>query len=385
MSNCHGKVDLLVIQPTPFCNINCSYCYLPDRLNPKRITIEAVEKVIDALIEDNLLINQKTLSIVWHAGEPMVLPPSFYKPLFQIIETKLFPRGINVNHSIQTNATLISQDWCDFINQTKIKIGLSVDGPRYVHDANRKTRSGKGTFDKVMDGLKLLQENNIPYHGIAVVNEASLNAPEEFFDFFYNNGFYQLGLNIEEIEGVHQQSSIFKKTLYEKVVSFYSSLFNLYMNSDKHMGIREFDQSLSAILRNPETLDIRKIIPESHQNIPLAIISVDYQGNFSSFSPELIGQVSSSYKNFIFGNVFHSSFIHSKSVEFQLITKEIEKGIQKCEKECDYFHVCGGGAPANKFFENGTFASSETNYCKYNIKIPTDIVIEFLEAQLSSA
>lgn len=375
-------VDLIVIQPTPFCNINCSYCYLPDRSNPNKIAIETVARIIDTLIVDKILKGH--LSIVWHAGEPLVLPPSFYKPLFTLIAQKLQPLGISVQHAMQTNGTLITQAWCDFINEEGIRIGVSIDGPQPVHDANRKMRNGNGTFDKVIRGINLLKENSIRYHAIAVVNETSINNPTAFFDFFYTNGFFELGLNIEEVEGVHKQSAIFSDSLYEKVFLFYDSLFSLYLESDKHMGIREFDRCMDAILRDPNNLDITKLVAETHQNKPMAIISIDYKGNFSTFSPELLGQKSNEYRDFIFGNVHTSGFNSAlKKHLSQHITHEINKGIKKCKKECNYFHVCGGGAPANKYFENGTFNSSETKYCKFNIKVPTQILLTYLENKLS--
>lgn len=375
------SVDLLVIQPTPFCNMNCSYCYLPDKSNPNKISIETVGCLIDTLINDKILSGH--LSIVWHAGEPLVLPPSFYKPLFLLIAQKLKTLGVSVQHAIQTNGTLLSQEWCDFINEQGIRIGVSIDGPREVHDANRKMRNGKGTFDKVIEGINLLKSNNIQYHAIAVVNETSIRDPNGFYDFFYKHGFYELGLNIEEVEGVHEQSAIFSDSLYEKVFKFYDSLFSLYLESDKHMRIREFDRSIDAILRDPNHLDITKLVAETHQNKPMAIISIDYKGNFSTFSPELIGQKSKEFSDFIFGNVHTSGFNSAgKKPLLQHITHEIKNGIKQCKRDCGYFHVCGGGAPANKYFENGTFNSSETKYCKYNIKVPTQIVLSYLEKKL---
>jgi len=375
-------VDLLVIQPTPFCNINCSYCYLPDRTNSKKITADIIEHIADALIKDRLV--GPRLSIVWHAGEPLVLPPGFYLPFFQLLESKFRPQGIIIQHTIQTNGTLITQDWCNLINQYGIKTGISIDGPREVHDTHRKTRSGKGTFDAIMNGLRLLQANNIPYHAIAVVTEKTLEDPDAFFDFFSENGFYQLGMNIEEIEGEHRQSSVFSEAVYEKVIAFYSRLFELYMTGDKHFRVREFDACLQAITRDPQLLDITRVTTQSHQNSPLAILSVDYQGNFSTFSPELIGQVAPEYNNFILGNILTTGFADVKQKSLlQKLSSEINQGIKKCKKECDFFHVCGGGAPANKYFENGTFNSSETKYCRYNIKVPTELVLSYMEKRLS--
>lgn len=374
-------VDLLVIQPTPFCNINCSYCYLPERSNPNRISAEVVDKIAESLLHDHLVT--KKLSIVWHAGEPLVPAPGFYRPLFQLLASKLGPEGTSIQHHFQTNGTLLTQEWCDFILEYGISIGISIDGPKEVNDAKRKTRSGKGVFDKIMEGIGLLRFNKIPYHGIAVVSETSIDDPDGFFEFFYTHGFYQLGLNIEEVEGVHRHSSVFSEEVCERVTGFYGRLFELYMDSDKHMKIREFDRCLEAILRQPDVLDITKLSYESHQNTPMAILSVDYQGNFSTFSPELIGQKAPAYNDFILGNILTEHFLQPRRKDIlQTLTNEINLGIKKCRQECSFFNVCGGGAPANKYFENGTFHSSDTRYCNFNIKIPTELVLSYMERKL---
>jgi uncharacterized protein len=374
-------VDLLVIQPTPFCNINCSYCYLTERSNTHKITYEIVENAIDILLKENLIAQQ--LSIVWHAGEPLVLPPVFYAPLFSLLQEKLSTKGISIRHSIQTNATLLTQKWCDFIQQHSIHIGVSIDGPQPIHDANRKTRSGKGTFNQVMEGISLLKTNHIPFHTIAVIHEDSLHDAGSFFSFFHGLGCYELGLNIEEVEGMHTASALFTQEKVKAVRYFYARLFDLFLNSDRHMTIREFDRSMNAILRQPEELDITKNETLPHQNQPLAILSINYKGDFSTFSPELIGQSSGKYGDFIFGNVRQGTFLRSDNQNIlHQLTTDIQKGIQACAKRCEYFHVCGGGAPANKFYENGSFDSTETFYCRYNIQIPTDIVLSYLEKQV---
>ena len=373
-------LDLLIIQPTPFCNINCSYCYLKDRLNAARISVETVEQICDRVLEGNLVGDR--LTIVWHAGEPLVIPVKYFRDLILAINRK-FDRKVVIEHSIQTNGTLITQEWCDLINEFDLKIGVSIDGPDFINDNNRRTRSNKGTFDKIVEGIKLLDKNRIKYHAIAVVSEFSLDYPDEIFDFFYTNGFYHLGLNIEELEGVHVNSSVFGDHLYEKATWFYKRLFQRYLESDSHMTIREFDSAANAMLRFPQIMDITKIQTKSHQNTPFAILSVDYQGNFSTFSPELIGQDAPLYKDFVFGNVYRDSFksAHADKV-LKAISKEIRRGISHCRRECAFFSICGGGAPANKYYENNSFSSTETNYCKYNLQIPSSIVLEYLEEKL---
>jgi uncharacterized protein len=120
---------------------------------------------------------------------------------------------------------------------------------------------------------------------------------------------------------------------------------------------------------------------ESH---PLAIINVDVDGNFSSFSPELLGMKHESYGDFILGNFLQSGIEELKqSPKFQRMTQEIQAGVKACQASCDYFHFCGGGAPSNKLFENGSFHSAETLHCRMTKKVVTDIVMKRMETILA--
>ena len=160
-------------------------------------------------------------------------------------------------------------------------------------------------------------------------------------------------------------------------------MFYLYIKSDKRMVMREFMGSLGAILRNPETLDITQLKISTHQTQPFGIISIDHLGNFSTFSPELLGQHAPDYNNFVLGNVYNSGFLKPEKKELLAkLKKEISKGISKCEEECGYFSICGGGAPANKFYENKSFDSTLTKFCQYHIQIPADITLSYIENTL---
>ncbi len=118
-------------------------------------------------------------------------------------------------------------------------------------------------------------------------------------------------------------------------------------------------------------------------NHPWAIVNFDYQGNFSTFDPELLSVKTEPYGDFVLGNVLEDSL---ESVcytdKFQRIYRDMATGVHLCRNQCEYFSVCGGGAGSNKFWENGTFASAETNACKYRIKLVTDIVLAELENSL---
>lgn len=374
----YGPVDLLIIQGSPFCNIACTYCYLPDKNLTKKITLSLVRKTFERLQESNLLSNK--ITVVWHAGEPLTVPLNYYEEIFKLINS-LLPNCIVLTHSFQTNGTLINQPWCDFIKRHEIKIGVSIDGPKYIHDRYRLKRNGKGSFEDAMKGVEFLKKNEIDFHIISVITEFALDYPEEIFNFFVDLGVQRLGFNIEEQEGINQSSSM-TASIAAKVKYFLSAIFQLQKNLSGKIIIREFDAAFGKIMGNPFLLNnsVLSTIPNSHLLKPYGIISVDADGNFMTFSPELLGQKSDLYGDFILGNVATDSFkevLHSE--KFKNIYAHIKNGVEMCRKTCSYFNVCGGGAPSNKYYENNTFQSTETMFCKYSIQMPLDIVLEDIE------
>src|SRR5215218_5344790 len=166
-----GPLELLVIQPTPFCNINCSYCYLPDRQNTRKMSLQTLERAFDWVFSSGLV--HKPFELLWHAGEPMVMPPAFYDSASELL-ARHDRDGTLVTQSFQTNATLIDAGWCELIRRRKIHMGVSVDGPAFLHDRCRRTRQGAGTLDRVLRGIRCLQEHDIPLQVITVLTSEAL-------------------------------------------------------------------------------------------------------------------------------------------------------------------------------------------------------------------
>jgi len=366
-----GPLDLLVIQPTPFCNIDCSYCYLPDRQSKKQISRDVLENIFERVFSSGLV--ERPFTIVWHAGEPLVLPPRFYEEAIAIL-ARHNRSGVRVEHSFQTNGTLIDEDWCAFVKSNDVRIGVSVDGPAFLHDRCRKTRGGQGTHARVVRGMELLREQGIPFHVITVLTRESLDYPDELYEFYRRYGIQSVGFNVEEIEGPHQHSSLEGEATYERVVRFLSRFFDL-AQGEWPLHVREFEGALAAIFGAGETTSVR-----SHEIAPLAIISVDCEGRFSSFSPELLGLKSTHYGDFEFGRVQTDSFrAAAQTAKFRAVRADIDAGIESCRRSCPYFKFCGGGAPVNKYFENGSFDSTETMFCRLSKQAVLDVVVSKLE------
>lgn len=370
------SVRLVVIQPTPFCNLNCDYCYLPNRLAKHQLSLDLIEPIFKNLFQSQFIGKQFT--VVWHAGEPLTMPISFYESAFNKID--LLNRQLNtspckISHAFQTNGTLINQAWCDLIKKYRVKIGVSLDGPAFLHDAHRKTRKGLGTHASTMRGISLLQKNKIYFSIIAVLTNDSLDFPDEIFSFFVNHQIRNVAFNIEETEGANQASSLATDGMEERYCAFMSRLYELAKSTNGYLRIREFEQTKNFIYEKCNALQ--------GQFTPFTMINVAYNGDFSTFSPELLSMKSLEYGDFILGNVRQDSFDSvCQTDKFHRINRDIQAGVELCKLTCQYYSLCGGGAPSNKYFENGSFATSETMYCKYTKKIITDIVLEDIERDL---
>ncbi len=371
-------ITLLVLQPSPFCNINCDYCYLPNRTSTRRMPMEVLRQAIEKTFASDLVRGELTL--IWHAGEPLAVPMSWYEEAFGFIAAAT-PPGARLRHSVQSNGTLINQAWCDFIKQHNISIGLSIDGPAFLHDAHRKTRRGEGTHAAGLRGLRLLRQNHISFHVIAVITREALGHAEEIYDFFEAEVVRNLGFNIEEVEADHAASSLGREH-DEKVREFYSTIFRL-QKERRTIIIREFDAAAQKIRSG---VSLRQFdFPWFNEQVrPFGIVSVDCEGNFSTYSPELLGMTLQPYGDFSFGNVTRDHFSDAlETPKFREVLADVQLGLKRCAETCSYYGYCGGGAPANKYYENGSFASSQTMYCRYSVQMPLDIALADIENDLA--
>ena len=225
-----------------------------------------------------------------------------------------------------------------------------------------------------MRGIEHLQRNGIPFHVITVLTRDSLDYPDELFAFYVEHGIERVGFNIEEIEGPHRASSLTAPEVEHRYRAFLCRFYDLVVRADPPLHVREFDSAIAAVLAPTRE------VPRLQETTPFAIVTVDCEGNFSSFSPELLGLPSAEYGGFVLGNVHHDAFADAaRSERFQAIDASIGAGIARCRATCSYFGLCGGGAPANKYFENGSFDSTETLFCRFTRQAILDVLLDKLE------
>ena len=167
------------------CNLACDYCYYleksklyPDAKNPI-LTDELLEKFIKEYIESQTM--QEVL-FTWHGGETLMRPISFYQKALAL--QRRYARGKRIDNCIQTNGTLLTDDWCRFFKDNNFLVGISIDGPQEFHDEYRRNRQGLPSFYKVMKGINLLKKHGVEYNAMAVVNDYNVDYPLEFYHFF---------------------------------------------------------------------------------------------------------------------------------------------------------------------------------------------------------
>jgi len=365
-------IQLLVVQPTPFCNIDCKYCYLPNRTSKAVLDRATLHKLFSEVFGSGWFGNQ--LSVVWHAGEPMVLPIPFYRDAFALVEA-LRPPQLEVVHSFQTNGTLIDDEWCAFFAEARVNLGVSIDGPRQFHDRNRLTRSGRGTFDRTIAGIRLLRRHEVPFHVISVLSPISMAAPREMFDFYIEEEIEQVCFNVEESEGDHVSESLRESDIEAVYYRFLGEFWRLSAATPGRIKfLREIETALHQVIRPQEAAFDNQLVE------PFAITSMDWTGNIATFSPELLGLKNPAYDDFILGNINCTPLAQlAASPVLTRMLADINAGVAMCRQQCEYFSVCGGGEPVNKLAENGSFASTETAYCRVTKMRATDLILDALD------
>ena len=171
------------------CNLACKYCYYLEKNNLYQnshrhlMSDEMLEQFTREYIEAQTI---PQVLFTWHGGEPLMRSIDFYKKALAL--QKKYAHGKQIDNVIQTNGTLLTDEWCEFFAQNHWLVGISIDGPQEYHDHYRVTPAGKPSWEKVMQGISLLKKHRVEWNAMAVVNAYNAEHPLEFYHFFRDNG-----------------------------------------------------------------------------------------------------------------------------------------------------------------------------------------------------
>jgi len=176
----------VMVKPTgPLCNLDCTYCYYLSKQ-------ELLEKPVETSISDETLEvfirqyfeshNYKEVVFSWQGGEPTLLGVDFFKKVISL-QKKYCPPHVRFENDLQTNGTLLDDNWCEFLYEHNFLVGLSIDGPKHLHDLYRKDKSGKGSFDSVFRAARLLKKHKVNFATLSCVNRVTAKHPLEVYKF----------------------------------------------------------------------------------------------------------------------------------------------------------------------------------------------------------
>jgi len=178
------RIHVLAKPSGATCNLACSYCFFLDKelLYPNskfRMSEETLEAYIRQLIETH---RSNQVTVAWQGGEPTLMGLEFYRRAIKLQKQYARP-GMVFENTMQTNGTLLDDEWCQFFKENNFLIGISIDGPRHMHDTHRVDKGGKPTFERVMRGLRLLQKHGVEYNILVTVNRVTADHPKEVYRF----------------------------------------------------------------------------------------------------------------------------------------------------------------------------------------------------------
>lgn len=356
---------LIILQPTPFCNISCDYCYLRNRDDRSIMSAEVVGAIRDKIFPK--ISRDATTAIIWHAGEPTVVPVSWYRHAHSELR-RTAPQ--QTNFSLQSNGVSLSGEWISFAKETETQIGLSIDGPQMFHDMRRKTRNGKGTWTLVMQTLRRLQAARIHPNVVTVLHPLSLLAADEYFEFYRDNGITHVSFSVDEAEGCNLASS-FDADQGEMIAEFMLNLLKRAYAEQYPLHIKEVER-IASVLAGGEL--------NNEQVEAWQVLVVAANGEITTFSPEFMEVRSKPHNNFNFGNILSDDFEQVFESALVAATQaQIRSGVERCRAQCQYFGVCGGGAPSNKMQENGSLESAETAFCRLSVQSAAEAFRRFVQ------
>ena len=330
------------------CNLRCKYCYYLEKskLFPNEhntMDDETLERFIRDYIQSQ---SMQEVLFTWHGGEPMLRPLAFYEKVIEL--QKRYAGGRIIENSIQTNGTLITDEYAEFFVKNGWLIGVSIDGPKEYHDAYRRSAGGGATFDNVMKGIDILNRYKVEWNAMAVINNLNGNHPLEFYHFFK-----RIGCRYIQFTPVVDASRLGELTPYSvrprQWGEFLCRLFDEWVRND--VG-KYFIQIFDATLANwcgvaPGVCSLAKYC--GHAGV------MEHNGNVYSCDHFV-------YPEYLLGNIKTKGL-----VEMMYSERQTKFGHDKYDtlprqcKECKWLFACNGECPKNRLL-NTKDGESGLNY-----------------------
>jgi uncharacterized protein len=328
----------------PICNLDCTYCFFlsKEALYPGdrfRMTDEVLEAYVSQLLAAH---TAPEVTIAWQGGEPTLMGVDFFRRALEIAERHRRP-GQVLQHTMQTNATLLTDEWCALLREHRFLVGVSIDGPRELHDTYRVDKRGAPTFDKVMAGLTLLQQHDVDVNVLCTVNAANQDHPLDVYRFFRD----ELGLRHVQLipiverdndSGYQEGDTVTDRSVDPvKWGEFLIAVFEEWVRHDVGtVYVQMFDAALASWVGAPATMCI---FGETCGNA----LALEHNGDLYSCDHFV-------EPDYLLGNILHTQMVELVASPKQRAFGDAKRDtLPRYCVECPVRFACNGECPKNRF------------------------------------
>ncbi|NWQ40755.1 anaerobic sulfatase maturase [Bacillus sp. EB106-08-02-XG196] len=333
------------------CNLACDYCYYSTCGGKPGRKIKRIESsILEKFIKEYMERSEGAASFAWQGGEPLLAGLDFFKEVVTL-QSKHAPKNTIISNSLQTNGTLLNDQWAHFFKTYQFLIGVSLDGPKEIHDVRRVTSLGQGSFDRVMRGIDQLRKHQVDFNILTVVHKGNVTKAAELLSFFESEGFPFLqfipcmDFRSQEINhpGVYEITP-------EEYGAFLCEAFDYwYNNGEPRTSIRFFDEMLNVYMNRDPGLCIHRA--QCPQTIILEQNGDAFPCDFYIHPDWKIGNVATHSIEEILSNPLYDTFLKMKPT------------LPDPCKTCQWKKLCHGGCPRNRKWDADRSASEVDYFC----------------------
>ena len=366
MVNVPPRYHVLVKPTGAICNLDCKYCFFLSKelLYPGsrfRMADELLETYIRQLIDSH---SSREVTIAWQGGEPTLMGLDFFRRSVEYAEKYKKP-GMTLDYSLQTNGTKLNDDWCEFFHEHKFLVGISIDGPREIHDAYRVDKGGRGTFDQVIRGLDFLKKHNVDFNILTTVHDVNADHPVEVYRFFRDELEAEFMQFIPIIERATEQMLPMANAGWgdgdrTKERLLYKQQGDLVTN--RSVGAEQYGRFLIGIFEEWVRRDVGRVYV---QMFDVALSSwVGSPGGVCVFSPTCGNALALEHNgdlyscdHFVEPEYLLGNIKEKPMIELLMSPKQRKFGQDKLDTlpryclECEVRFACHGGCPKNRFIK----------------------------------
>lgn len=336
----------IIVKLTTNCNLNCIYC---SEGNKKAVTLKK-EMLFKAIDELPLLldkINDKNITLLWHGGEPLSVGKEYLTEVMQYATEKL--KNYHIKFLIQTNGTLIDDEWISIFCKFKVGIGISLDGYKELHDNNRLTKNGEATFDLIVKNMQKLKNAGVNYGTLMVLNTSSQINMEALTKCIEE---YDLHPKIHSVIACGRASEVDSVAVYENYVELMKELYRYCMESDRNIIIEPLNELMDTILE----------VDSVHECSFNGSCGVSFICIYADGSAGFCGRAEHEKDDFTYGSLEDKNLLELyESVNAQRIRSRQQYLKEHDCYGCNYWHLCHGGCAFEAVTATGSLYSKYVN------------------------